>query len=689
MTNTLRDTYLDGISRARAAASAYYNGTADSALSDEQYDTLVEAITELGDNNGWTEHVALVEEVAAGAAVIPANEKVTHTEQMLSLKKAQNDEELNHFITKLGFSEASYVVEPKLDGLAISAIYHRGELTQVATRGDSRVGQNVTRNALKATIAGLPHKLTNVDSFEVRGELFITASKFAEAQVKREALTGEKYKLGRTAVSGAIQSKSGTDLAYLELTFAAYDALPTGDGSVLLLEDSYVKRANILEAHGFIPAYTLLPTTVKTAPTILEAVDRFGKLRVEGLDVPTDGIVIKLDSIADRKRLGHGSRHPHWALAYKYEAEVVTTVFKDVVREVGRTGAISYVAQLEPVELDGSVVRKATLNNDQFIANLDLRIGDTVYIRKANDIIPEIIGVELLHRSADAQPYVAPTTCPRCGGALNTTDSVIWRCPNPECSVAERITYAVSRDLLDIDGLSSALVAAFLDEGLIEDVTDLFTLTEKQIADTRVAKKDANGNFVLNQDGTVRTVGTTTAKKLYAAIQGAKKQTLARILSSLGVRFLGRTFGRRLASHFKNFDKVVNATVSQLQQVEGVKEKAQVMHDEFSKKAALIEKYRQVGFEALSAEVAVAAPTGGSGKLTGQSVVVTGAVPGYGRNDVKDLIELHGGNAGSSVSTRTTLLVAPADERTSSKAKKALELNIAIVTPEEFLAMLG
>jgi DNA ligase (NAD+) len=678
MTNDLRATYLNGVKEAQKASTAYYVDGQDSTLTDEQYDLLVAQLERLGDDNNWTEHVALVEEVAAGAA--NGKGDVEHRVRMLSLSKAQNAEELDKFIGKMNVHAATLLIEPKLDGLAIVGTYKDGKLVQVATRGDSRTGQNVTARAKQATIKGLPQTIEYKGEIEVRGELIITRTNFETAQTFRQAQGRTAYKNPRNAVSGAIQSKDETRLEGLVLTFAVYDFIPLSGTETEVV--SYTTQLEHAEKLGFITAASLIPDFGDV--TLGEKVIKFGELK-DTLDYPTDGVVVKVDSLALRAKLGNSERHPYWAIAYKYEAEIKETTLLGITRNVGRTGAISYVANLKPVELAETEVAKATLNNSRFIADLDLRIGDTVLVRKANEIIPEIVGVNFVEREGkNLTPYVAPTTCPNCGSDLDTTSSVVWRCLNPECAQANGIIHAVSRDHLDIEGLSTSLVERLVEERFIEDVTDIYGLSADKLASLKMGRYKKDGSPVL--------LGATTAATLYANIQGSKAQPLNRILSSLGVRFMGRTFGRRFALHFKNFDKAVNATVEQMQQVDGVKDKAVAIREGMDAKQNLLEKYRQVGFEALKATpeaaATVAAPAA-TAMLTGQSVVITGGVPGYSRTEAKELIEDNGGTAGSSVSSKTTLLVAPADERDTSKAKKALDLGIRIVTPDEFLALLG
>jgi len=599
---------------------------------------------------------------------------VQHRTRMLSLAKAQNGDELDKFLKKAREFSAQLLLEPKLDGLAINASYLNGELVQVSTRGDSRTGQNVTSRALEATITGLPKTIPFKGDLEVRGELFMLRSHFEAAQKFRVKHGRPEYKNPRNAVSGAILSKDASRLEGLKMTYAIYDYIVYSPENK---EDSYHQLMREAANAGFTPALSLMPSI--TGSTIMERVIAFGEIR-DSVGVPTDGVVVKVNSLTLREKMGSGERHPHWAVAYKYEAEIKPTVLRSITRDVGRTGAVSYTANFEPVELSESVVAKATLNNARFIDLLDLHIGDVVLVRKANEIIPEVVGVDFTARAGKNLPrYVAPTTCPNCDSALDTTSSVVWRCLNPGCAQVPTIVHAVNRDNLDIEGLSTQLVELLVDAGYIEDVTDLYNLTVAKLAELPTGR--------VSKDGQMGVLGTVVATKLVKAIQDSKNQPLNRVLSSLGVRFMGRTFGRRFAAHFKTFDAAVTATVEQMQNVEGVKDKAVVIRAELDNRAALLDKYRNVGFTQINS----ASPTAvaGSKKLDGQNIVITGTVPGYSRNEAKELVEKHGGVAGSSVSSRTTLLVAPATERDTSKAKEALKRGIRIITPEEFLSSLA
>lgn len=694
--DNLRETYLSKVEKLRKAAQNYYMDGKDSDLTDEEYDLLLMNVTMLGGAHGWDEHVKLAEEVAGGT-VIDSGDKVTHRTRMLSLDKAQDAETLEKFLNKMSAVQASVVLEPKLDGSAIVAIYRDGKLSQVATRGDSRVGQNVTARVMEATVVGLPKTIDYKGEFEVRGEMFMMRDDFETAQkalyqrtlraVCKQHRTMncdahvQQYKNSRNAVSGLILSKDKNRLDGVTLTFGTYDVIAVSGEATAL--DSYSDLLALATRLGFRTTASMIAPLFAPEDTIHERVEKFGRLR-DGVMFPTDGIVVKVDSLSVRAKLGAGERAPRWAIAYKYEAVIKETTLRAIVRDVKRTGAISYVGEFDEVEFD-STVGKATLNNSRFISELDLRLGDRILVRKANDVIPEIVGVVFEAREGkELAPYVAPTTCPKCKMELDVTSSIIWRCYNPECAVANRIIHAVSRDNLDMDGISSKLIEILLDSELIADVTDLYRLTVEQLA------AQPTGRFYSTDDkshkkGDPILVGELMAEKHYKNIQASKDRELHRILSSLGVRFLGRTFSRNYAQHFKSFDKFVNATVKELQGIDKVKEKAVAIREGLDDIAPLLDKYRAVGFTNLNH----VEETKLGSALTGENVVVTGAVPGYARNEVKDLIAAHGGTAGGSVSGKTTLVVAPEDERDSSKAKQAISRGIPIITPEEFLKRLG
>lgn len=695
-----REDYLASIAKATEAAASYYHTDVEK-MSDDEYDTLVEDIQEAGISNGWTDHLALTEQVAGGTSVDDGltadatGTTVEHTTPMQSLSKVTKVVDADGFVTKVA---TKTVMEPKIDGLAISAVYLNGSLVRVATRGDGRTGEDVTSKAVASKIEGLPARLPKSISVEVRGEVFIRKSAFATAQKGRIAATtkrdkdgnivtpGVPFKNPRNAAAGALRTSK--DTSYIQMTFAAYEALPFVDadeastraGGALL--DSYNARLDVLKSVGILPARDLIPAAVVAEKSFAKQSALFGSLK-EDWDVPTDGLVIKADSTRERTRLGVGSRHPHWAVAFKYPAEVRPTKLIGIERNIGQSGAVSYVGLLEPVELAGTTVARVTLNNLSVIRALDIRIGDTVVVRKSGEIIPQVLHVDLDSRPAGLGEYNPPTTCPSCGEQMDTSE-IMWRCYNKNCEgvILGKLSYATSRDILDIDGLSGSVLSILIKQGLVRNVGDLFYLTEAAIATLPRGE---------NSDGTIRVVGETLAKKYVAEIQKAKKQPLARVLSSLAIHMTGRTIGRRIAGHFGDFESIEKATREQIQAADGVGNvKGSKFYDGLRENADAIAKMKAAGVEALTAKKAApaAGSTGGAAKLlAGKAVCVTGSIPGYTRTQASELVEALGGRAASSVSAKTDLVVV--GEGAGSKADKALQLGLKIMTAEEFLKFIA
>jgi DNA ligase (NAD+) len=662
---TTHDEFLATVAKAEEAAKAYYD-TETLTMSDAEYDTLVQDIELAADHFGWQEGNRVLEAVAAGSS---SGGNVTHDVPMLSLGKVRSLEEVEAFVAR----NAGYktVFEPKLDGLAISARYVNGKLTTVATRGDGHTGEDITESASRSHVKGLPQFLSSLDTFEVRGEVFIGAKDFETAQIGRHKARGDYFANPRNAVSGSLRTSK--DTSYVHMTFGVYDVIGLSDSS-------YTNRMAYLDKLGFISAMSLVPEEIRKLQTVTDEVEGFAIAR-HHLDAPTDGAVVKFDSYKLREALGAAQRHPRWAVAYKYEAEITQTVLRDIVREVGRTGAISYVAQVDAVELEGSTVTKATLNNSAFIANLDLRIGDTIFIRKANGIIPEIDSVNLALRPVGATPYVAPTTCPKCGKPLDTESSVVWRCTNPEDAIGALLAYDVSRDILDVDGMSTAVIDKLLESGVVTDLADLFMLTQQQLAELVMG---------YTENGKVKLLGEKVAQKLYANLQNAKNQPLSRVLSALGIRMMGRTFGRRLATHFGSMSKIQQATMEDFLAVDGVAiGRAEEFVLGFERNRALIAKLKNAGFKSLltenQPEIRTQKPAvNQSQTLAGMSVVVTGSVEGYSRTQLTELIESLGGKSSSSVTSKTSLVVL--GENAGSKADKAKSLGLRTLDAASFLA---
>lgn len=664
--------YQADVARALEAADAYYNGDSE-LMSDSEYDAMLDAILDYETANP-DEAIAhgLHTSVAAGLAASDAD--VPHPAPMLSLDKVKTYTEIREFLGRISKSasslygttdDAAVLLEPKLDGMAVRAVYKNGQLVQVVTRGDGAKGEDVTDRLARSNvqITGLPFTVQgdNLD-FEVRGEILMSTTDFQFSNKNRQAAGKTAFANPRNATAGTV--RAGTLDYDAKLTLIAY-----GTDRIGGLPSSFTHSSALLESAGFgLGVYT-------DVDELIADVEKFGALR-ETYNYPTDGVVIKAFDLGIRGDMGDGSRAPKWAVAYKYEAQKARTVLRDIELAVGRSGAISFTAILDPVLVDGSTVGRATLHNYDFIVNNDLRIGDTVEVYKANDIIPRVVRPFVELRPADAAVYDPPRVCPVSGEPLDTTSSVIWRSLAPEASLAAAIEYAASRDALDIDGLGSEIAIALTESGLVSDIGDLFSLTEKELTELTLGEN--------------RTLGQKNAAKLVAAIDAARSQSFNRVLTAFGIRNMGRTFGRRLSAHFKNMDAILAASEADYAPVEGIGEgdsvRARRFVEGFRRNAAAIEKLRAAGVTMAAEEVA-----GATNTLAGMKVVVsggmTGALAAFGRNEMNELIEKHGGKSSGSVSSSTSLLVT--SDASTSKGVKATELGVRIVTPEEFAAELG
>nr|BFE79700.1 NAD-dependent DNA ligase LigA [Planobispora longispora] len=570
-------------------------------------------------------------------------------------------------------------MEPKLDGLAISARYRNGRLTQLVTRGDGAAGEDVSHAI--GTIVGLPGRLTEPVTVEIRGEVMMTAAQFEAACAKRTAHDGTTFANARSAAAGTLRAQ---DRPYVcELTFFGYGALPLppGDGSELagrLRELPHSQIMDLVAAWGV--------GTAATTPVAGVAVTEVGQIqaRIEQiaaaratLPFGIDGIVVKADLAADQAQAGVGSRAPRWAVAYKLPAVEKITKLVGVEWAVGRTGVIAPRAVLEPVEIDGSTVTYATLHNPADITRRGLMLGDSVTVYKAGDVIPRVEAPVVHLRTGDEQPIVFPEACPNCGDAIDTVQER-WRCVRGRtCRALASITYAVGRDQLDVETLAESRIVQLLEAGFIADFADLFFLTREQIL-------------------SLERMGELSTDKLLAALETAKTRPLSRVFCALGVRGTGRSMSRRIARHFGGMEAVLAATAEELQQVEGIgPEKAPVVVAELAELAPLIDKLIKAGVNMTEPGVTVTVATAEDGQpvagppLAGMSVVATGTMTGpladLSRNQVNELIERAGGKASGSVSAKTALLVA--GEKAGSKRAKAEDLGVRIVTPEEFADM--
>lgn len=654
--------YRTAVTRAETAAAAYYDGGFPSDLTDLEYDQLLDAIaTYEHDNPGDVIAHGLFGQVAAGVSVAG---DVPHPTPMLSLDKVKTEADIEKFLTRVTEVSASAFVEvqPKLDGLAIRAVYEFGTLTQVVTRGDGRQGEDVTARILRdnVLVIGLSHELSNsTGTFEVRGELVMSTADFTVSNANRIAAGKTGFANPRNAAAGSLRAET---LDYdVQMTFVTYDH----DGMPLGAEDDFIFADQLPGA---------VSTLARERESVQDALAAFGDSRAT-YRYPTDGAVIKSVDPQVRSALGAGSRAPKWAVAYKYEAQTGETVIRDIVVEVGRTGNLSFTAVFDPVLVDGSTISRASLHNTSLIAEKDIRIGSKAVVYKANDIIPQVLSVT---NDETTVPWVAPTE--DVDGFPYVQRGKFLTSTNPADSVGALIRYAASRDVLDIDGLGSEIADALVAEDLVGALDDLFRVDEALLAGLPLGETST---------GALRRLGEKNAKKLYDGIQAARTQPLNRVITALGIRLTGRTFGRRLAAHFGSLDALLSASTDDLLEVEGVgPERAAVISAGIAKNERVIRALIDLG---VTSEIE-RDENAGPAVLAGMSVVVTGSTKGtkleaFGRNEMNELIERHGGKASGSVSKNTSLLVA--GDGAGSKLAKATELGVRTVTPDEFAGMLG
>ncbi|MFI9628558.1 NAD-dependent DNA ligase LigA [Streptomyces sp. NPDC052042] len=681
--------YAAAVEEASRAAAAYY-ATGESVLDDDGYDRLARGIAAYEREHPQEVLDASPTGKVAGGA---ATGDVPHTAPMLSLDNVFSAEQFAAWTASLerriGRPVTAWSVEPKLDGLAVAARYRAGRLEQLITRGDGTAGEDVSHAI--GTVAGLPGELTESVTIELRGEILMTNEQFERANEVRTEHGATPFANPRNGAAGTLRAK---DRAYtVEMTFFAYGALPSADSGALSDTLADLPHSGVLAYVAALGVHTAAATDAapRTATTVEEAqagVEEIAGLRAS-LPFGIDGVVVKADLAADQREAGSGTRAPRWAIAYKLPAVEKVTRLLGVEWNVGRTGIIAPRAVLEPVEIDGSTVSYATLHNPADITRRDLRLGDRVMVYKAGDIIPRIEAAVAHLRTGEEQPVVFPEACPQCGSEIDTSEQR-WRCVRGrDCRLVASISYAAGRDQLDIEGLGATRVVQLVDAGLVADFADLFTLGREQLLG-------------------LERMGETSTDNLLAAIDTARTQPLSRVFCALGVRGTGRSMSRRIARYFAEMDRIRAADAEELQRVDGIgTEKAAAVVAELAELAPLIEKLVAAGVNmtepgatpppAPGEEPAKAASEAGKADgaaalpLDGMTVVVTGAMTGVleklSRNQMNELIERAGGKASSSVSKRTTLLVA--GEKAGSKRAKAEDLGVRIAAPEEFAELIA
>ena len=631
----------------------------DPTMPDFEYDRLLRELEILESENP---ELALPDSPTkrVGGEALSQFVKYAHPAPLMSLQDVFSVEELTEFLQKVKgeYPDAEFSVEPKIDGLSVALEYENGVFVRGATRGDGNVGEDVTEN-LK-TIRSIPMTIPNAPArLIVRGEVYMPKKNFEKLNARQELEGKPLFANPRNAAAGSLRQ--------LDPKIAAQRGLDILIFNIQLIEGvDFVRHAETLE---YLKArrFKVIPYAVfGGAEEIVCEVLAINERR-EQYAWDIDGAVIKLNDLADRERLGATAKFPRWAAAYKYPPEIKPTVVEDIVVQVGRTGVLTPKAVVRPVRLAGTTVTNATLHNQDFITERDIRIGDTVLIRKAGEIIPEILEVDFTKRSADAQPYHLPCACPVCGARVERDeDGAFLRCTGIACpaQLVRNISHFTSRDAMDIDGLGSAIVEQLTDSGLIKSPADIYYLTLEEVKSLWKS-------------------GETAAKKLLSAIEASKQQDLSRLIYALGIRQVGAKTGKVLASHFGSMDALANATVEELTEVSDVGAvTAENIYDWFHAEQSLhlLEKLRAAGvnFESKRALTDT--------RFAGMTFVLTGALTKFTRDEATEKIELFGGKAAGSVSKKTTYVVV--GENAGSKEKKARELGIPILSEDEFLDML-
>lgn len=636
-------------------------------ISDKEYDDLMSELEKLeaqypqyADTNSPTQRV--------GSDIQQSFSQVKHKYQMFSLSNTYNSEELRDFDSKIikdyDPSQIEYVCELKFDGTAISLTYKDGFLERAVTRGDGNMGDDVTINI--RTIKSIPLTLQG-DSypkeFEVRGEVFMPHSSFDRLNEEREEIGYAPFANPRNAAAGTLKLQNSKEVATRNLDCILY-SLYTDD----IPYSTHTESLTAMKQWGFkISEHT---KTFKTIDQVITYIGEWDKRR-KSLPYDTDGMVIKINDISIQRSLGFTAKAPRWAVAYKFKAETALTELLSVDFQVGRTGAITPVANLSPVKLAGTIVKRASLHNADQISLLDIRITDSVYVEKGGEIIPKITGVDLSRRTIFAEPIEYVTLCPSCGSTLiKEIDEAKHYCRNSQhCppQIIGRIVHYISRAAMNIDSLGEETVELIYNNGLISDIADLYTLTEEQLIPLdRMGKK--------------------SAENIIKSIQNSRNVPLSRLLYAIGIRYVGQTTAKKIAAHFKSIDSISNATFEELLEVEEVGERiAQSIIDFFSndENRDIIERLRShsLQFYAEATEEL-------SSILSGMSIVISGTFTSFSRDQLKEMIEKHGGKNSSSISAKTSFVVA-GDKMGPSKLQKAEKLGVKIIDEIQLLEMIN
>ena len=636
-------------------------------ISDAEYDRLLRELRALEEA-----HPELVTPdsptQAVGGHVAQLFAPVEHKGPMLSLDNALSADDLREFEGRLRrtlpHAEFTYVCEPKIDGLGVALLYTRGRFARGATRGDGRVGEDITQNlrTIKVIPSSLKGELGRTKALEVRGEVFMPREAFARLNASLEEAGQMVFANPRNAAAGAVRQKDSSVTAARPLDIFLYHVSFRELGEF----ESHWEALQALKSAGF-------PVNPRSArcrdiDAVIEYTQRLEAERDE-LGYDADGVVVKVDSLEQQRRLGATSHHPRWAIAFKFAARQATTRVLDITINVGKTGALTPAASLEPVELAGVTVSNVSLHNEDEVKRKDVRIGDTVLIERAGDVIPYLVQVVTSKRPPEARPFRMPHKCPACGAPAERPEGeAIWRCTNVACpaQLKERLFHWGSRRAMDIEHLGESVIGQLVDREMVRDFGDLYELDVEAVAGLeRMAEKSATN--------------------LVEAIRASKGRGLSRVLNGLGIRMIGERAAQLLAARFGSMDRLESASVDQINEIPGIGPKiaestARFFHEERNRKT--IRHLREVGLDLTEKGVSVT-----PGPLTGKTLVLTGGLKSLSRDQAKDAVLRRGGRVTGSVSRKTDFVVVGEDA--GSKADDARRLGVTMLDEAQFLAMIG
>lgn len=636
------------------------------SISDFDYDQLMKQLIELERQNP---ELITADSPSQRVGGEPTKEfpTVTHEVPMLSLSNTYSEEELIDFDRRVndivGGQKYQFVAELKIDGVAISLVYRNGLFVQGATRGDGTQGDEITANL--RTIRSIPLRVESgkglPKDFEVRGEIFMSKKDFETMNRRQEELGEKTFVNARNTTSGTLKLQDSKIVAQRKLQMFTY-FLRTNDISL----KSHSENLKLLKTLGF--SVNEHAKVCKTIAEVNQYCDQWNGKRAS-LPYDIDGIVIKVDSIAQQQELGAVAKSPRWAIAFKFPAQQMETTLNAITLQVGRVGTITPVAELEPVFVGGSTVSRATLHNEDFIRELDIRIGDTVYVEKGGDVIPKVAGVNLKKRPKKSSPFTFPSKCPVCGSKIfRPEEEAAYYCENFECpaQVRGRIEHFAHRRAMNIEGLGEAVIDLLVNEELIHNIADVYDLKQTQIA-------------------SLDRMGEKSAQNLLDGIEASKTLPFSRVIFGLGIRFVGEGVAKLLADNFSTIDLLKQSKQEELEQVEGVGPRiaesvVRFFSDNHSLK--LVDRLTRAGVQMISEKKKVTTHTA----VTGKSFVLTGGLESMSRDEAKERIEALGGKSSSSVSKKTDYVIVGSDA--GSKLQKAQELGVKTISEEEFLKMI-